>query len=383
MDRSVVFGEEHEMFRQAFRKWLEKEVVPHHDQWEKDGIVPREIWLNAGEQGFLCPTLPEEYGGVGADFLYSIIEIEECARARVTGLSFSLHNDIVVPYIYEFGTEEQKKKWLPKCATGEVITAVAMTEPNTGSDLASIRTTAIKDGDDYVINGQKTFISNGQNGNLIVTVAKTNPDANPPHAGISLILVEGDREGFSRGRNLEKVGLHAQDTSELSYEDCRVPQTNLLGDKEGQGFYQLMKELQQERIVCAAGAQAGAEAALEEAVKYVKEREAFGRPIGRFQHNAFKLAEMATKVEIGRTFVDKLIVEHTAGKNIVKETSMAKYWITDMVCEVVDDAVQLHGGYGYMLEYPIGKMYQDVRVQRIFAGTNEIMKLIISRQMGL
>lgn len=383
MDRSVVFNEEHEMFRQAFRKWLEKEVVPHHEQWEKDGIVPREIWRAAGEQGFLCPSLPEEYGGVGADFLYSIIEIEECARARVTGLQFSLHNDIVVPYIYEFGTEEQKKKYLPGCATGEYLTAVAMTEPNTGSDLAGIRTTALKDGDDYVINGQKTFISNGQNSNLIVTVAKTDPDANPPHAGISLILVESDTPGFTRGRNLEKVGLHAQDTSELSYEDCRVPQTNLLGTKEGQGFYQLMKELQQERIVCAAGAQAGAEAALEEAIKYVKEREAFGRPIGRFQHNAFKMAEMATKVELGRTFVDKLIVEHMAGKNIVKETSMAKYWITDMVCEVVDDAVQLHGGYGYMLEYPIGKMYQDVRVQRIFAGTNEIMKLIISRQMGL
>ena len=382
MDRSLGFTEEHELFRATFRKWLEKEVVPHHDQWEKEGKIPRDLWRSAGEQGFLCPSLPEEYGGVGADFLYSVIEIEEVARARTTGLQFSLHNDIVVPYIYEFGTDEQKKKWLPKCASGECVTAVAMTEPNTGSDLAAIRTTALKDGDDYVINGQKTFISNGQNGDLYVTVAKTDPNSNPPHAGISLILVEGDTPGFTRGRKLEKVGLHAQDTSELSYEDCRVPQTNLLGTKEGQGFYQLMKELQQERLVCSVGAQSGAEVALAEAIKYCKEREAFGRPIGKFQHNSFKLAEMATKVELGRTFVDKLIVEHMAGKNIVKETSMAKYWTTDMVCQVVDDAVQLHGGYGYMLEYPIGKMYQDVRIQRIFAGTNEIMKLIISRQMG-
>ncbi|MEW6775954.1 MAG: acyl-CoA dehydrogenase family protein [Bdellovibrionota bacterium] len=382
MDRLIQFKEEHQVFRETFRKWLEKEVVPHHEKWEKEGKVPHSLWEQAGAQGFLCPWLPEEYGGSGGDFLYSVIEIEEIAKARATGLSFSLHNDVVAPYIFHFGTPEQKKKYLPKCASGECVLAVAMTEPNTGSDLASIRTTAVKDGDHYVINGQKTFISNGQNCDLVVTVAKTNPKANPPHAGVSLILVETGTPGFKRGRKLEKVGLHAQDTSELSYEDCRVPVTNLLG-QEGAGFYQLMKELQQERLVVSLGAQSGAEVALGEAMKYAKQREAFGKPISKFQHNAFKLAEMATKVAIGRTFVDRLLVDHVAGKNVVTEVSMAKYWITDMLCEVVDDAVQLHGGYGYMLEYPIGKMYQDSRVQRIFAGTNEIMKLIISRQMGL
>ncbi len=382
MSRLVQFKEEHELLRDSFRKWLEKEVVPFHDQWEKAGITPRSIWNRAGEQGFLCPFLPEELGGVGADFLYSVVMVEESARARVTGLSLSLHNDIVAPYIAAFGSPEQKKKYLPKCASGEIVLAVAMTEPNTGSDLAAIQTTAVKDGDHYVINGQKTFISSGQHCDLIVVAAKTNTKANPPHAGVSLILVEANTPGFKRGRNLEKVGLHAQDTSEMSFDDCRVPVSNILGT-EGGGFYILMKELQQERLICAAGAQAGCEAALREAVKYTQERQVFGKPLSKFQNTQFKLAEMATKVEIGRTFVDKLIVDHMAGRNIVKEVSMAKYWITDTLCEIVDDAVQMHGGYGYMLEYPIGKMYQDSRVQRIFAGSNEIMKVIIAKQMGL
>lgn len=382
MPRLVQFKEEHELLRESFRKWLQKEVVPFHDQWEKAGIAPREIWNSAGKNGFLCPWLPEEYGGVGADFLYSIVMTEECAAARVTALSLSLHNDIVGPYIFRSGTPEQKKKYLPKCASGEIVLAVAMTEPNTGSDLASIQTTAVRDGDHYIINGQKTFISSGQHCDLIVVAAKTNPKANPPHAGISLILVEASTPGFKRGRNLEKVGLHAQDTSEMSFEDCRVPVTNILGT-EGSGFYILMKELQQERLMVCAGAQAGAEVALKESLKYAQERQVFGKPLSKFQHSQFKLAEMATKVEIGRTFVDKLIVDHMAGKNIVKEVSMAKWWITDMLCQVVDDGVQLHGGYGYMLEYPIAKMYQDARVQRIFAGSNEIMKVIIAKQMGL
>lgn len=382
MSRLVQFKEEHELLRDSFRKWLEKEVVPHHDQWEKQGMIPRSIWNRAGEQGFLCPFLPEEYGGANADFLYSVVMTEECARARVTGISLSLHNDIVAPYIAAFGSPEQKRKYLPKCASGEIVLAVAMTEPNTGSDLASIQTTAVRDGDHYIINGQKTFISSGQHCDLIVVAAKTNTKANPPHAGVSLILVDANTPGFKRGRKLEKVGLHAQDTSEMSFEDCRVPVSNLLGT-EGGGFYILMKELQQERLMVAVGAQAGAEAALREAVTYTQERQVFGKPLSKFQNTQFKLAEMASKVEIGRTFVDKLIVDHMSGKNIVKEVSMAKWWITDMLCEVVDDAVQMHGGYGYMLEYPIGKMYQDSRVQRIFAGSNEIMKVIIAKQMGL
>lgn len=381
MDRLVRFSPEHELFRTSFRKWIEKELVPHHDEWEKVGQIPREVWSSAGKQGFLCPFLPEEYGGVGADFLYSVIQIEELSRARVTGLQLSLHNDIVAPYIWHFGTEEQKRAFLPKCASGEIVLAIAMTEPGAGSDLAGISTTAIRDGDHYVVNGQKTFISCGQTCDLVVTVCKTDPKSNPPHAGMSLLLIDTNTPGFSRGRNLEKVGLKAQDTSEMSFSDCRVPVQNLLGGVEGRGFKQLMRDLQQERLTVVIGAQETAAAALREALRFANERQAFGRPIGHFQHNAFKLAEMATKVEIGRAFVDRLILEHMSGKDVVKEMSMAKYWITDMCGQVVDDAVQLHGGYGYMLEYPVARMYRDVRVNRIFAGSNEIMKLIISRKL--
>jgi acyl-CoA dehydrogenase len=382
MDRLVQFTEEHELFRRSFRKWIETEIVPHHADWEKAGQVPRSLWTRAGARGFLCPFLPEDLGGVGADFLYSVVQIEELSRARATGFQLSLHNDIVAPYLWHFGTEEQKRRFLPRCASGEIVLAIAMSEPGAGSDLAAISTTAIRDGDHYVVNGQKTFVSCGQTCDLVVVVCKTNPKSDPPHAGISLLLVETTTPGFSRGRNLEKVGLKAQDTSELAFEDCRVPAENLLGGAEGLGFKQLMRDLQQERLSVAISAQETAAAALREALKYTRERTAFGRPIGQFQHNAFKLAEMATKVELGRTFVDRLIVEHMAGKDVVKEVSMAKYWLTDMCGEVVDDAVQLHGGYGYMLEYPIARMYRDVRVNRIFAGTNEIMKLIISRRLA-
>ncbi len=382
MERLLRFSEEHEIFRNSFRSWLEKEVVPFHDQWEKARLVPRSIWKRAGELGFLGPTIPEEYGGAGGDFLYSVIETEEIERVHATGLGgIPLQNDIISPYIREHGTEEQKQRYLPGCASGDTILAVAMTEPNAGSDLAAIQCTALKDGDHYVINGQKTFISNGQHCDLIVVVAKTDPRATPAHAGISLVLVDATNPGFKRGRNLEKVGLHAQDTSEMFFEDCRVPRSALLGTEEGRGFYQLMHELQQERLICAVGAQAAAELALKESVKYSCERRAFGKRIADFQHNSFKLAEMATQVELGRCFVDRLVTEHMQGKPLLSEVSMAKYWITDMLCRVVDDGVQLHGGYGYMLEYPIGKMYQDVRVQRIFAGSNEIMKLIIARQL--
>ena len=377
-----LFSEEHEIFRKAFRKFLEKEVIPYHEQWEKDGIVSREVWLKAGEQGYLCPWLPEEYGGYGADFLYSVVVIEECVKAGNHGFMASLHSDVVVPYLYSFGKKEQKEKWLPKLASGEFISAVAMTEPGAGSDLAAIATTAVKDGDDYIINGQKTFISNGLLCDICITAVKTNTKADPPHTGVSLIVVENGTPGFSKGRKLEKIGMKAQDTSELYFEDCRVPQSNLLGD-EGMGFIYLMQKLQQERLVCAVSAQAGAESVLEMTVKYTKERKCFGKPLSKFQNTRFKLAEMATEVEIGRAFCDRLIEEHLAGRNVVSETCMAKWWTTEMLKRAADEGLQLHGGYGYMMEYPIARAFLDARVQTIYAGTTEIMKEIIGRQMGL
>lgn len=381
MDRNI-FEEEHNIFRDAVRKFLQKEVVPYHEQWEKDGICPREIYLKAGEQGFLCPWLPEEYGGSGVDFLYSTIINEECIFARNSGFMMGLHSDVVVPYIYSFGNEEQKKKWLPGCASGELISAVAMTEPGAGSDLASIKTTAVKDGDDYILNGQKTFISNGILCDVCVVAVKTDTKADPPHTGVSLIVVEAGTPGFEKGRKLEKIGMHAQDTAELYFEDCRVPQANLLGD-EGMGFIYLMQKLQQERLVCSIAAQSGAEQVLEDAIKYTKERVLFGKPLSKFQNTRFKLAEMATEVEMGRAFVDRLIQEHVAGKNVVTETCMAKWWTTEMLKRACDESLQLHGGYGYMMEYNIAKDYLNARIQTIYAGTTEVMKEIIGRQMGL
>lgn len=348
----------------------------------ENGIVDREVWRKAGEAGFLCPWMDPAYGGAGGDFLHSVIVIEELARSYDSGFAVSLHSDIVVPYIATFGTEEQKKRWLPGCASGELVTAIAMTEPGTGSDLAALTTTAKRDGDHWVINGAKTFISNGILCDICIVAAKTDPDPANAHRGISLFVVEAGTPGFVKGKKLRKMGMDSQDTSELAFEDCRVPQTNLLGE-EGGGFLMLMQKLQQERLVVAIGCQAGAEQILQDTIAYTKERKAFGKPISKFQNTQFKLAECATKVEVGRAFLDKVIAEHVAGKYLVKECSMAKLWQTEMLGQVVDECLQFFGGYGYMLEYPVTRAYMGARVQRIFAGTNEIMKVIISKQMGL
>ncbi|MBN1635196.1 MAG: acyl-CoA dehydrogenase family protein [Deltaproteobacteria bacterium] len=376
------YTQEHKIFRESIRRYFEKEVTPYVDQWEKDGIVPKEVWRNFGRQGFLCPWLPEEYGGVGADFLYSLISIEEASRTHCSGFAFPLQTDIIVPYIYNFCNEEQKQRWLPGCASGDIITAVAMTEPGTGSDLAAIRTIAVKEDGHYIINGQKTFISNGINSDLVLVAALTNPKADPVYTGISLIAVEDGTEGFERGRNLDKIGMHSQDTAEMAFVDCRVPAENLIGE-EGSGFYYLMQELQQERIASAMMSQVAAEEALRLTIEYARSREAFGRPISRFQYISFELAKMATDVELGRTFLENLIIDHMEGKQIVKKASMAKYWIAEMLNRVVGKCVQFHGGYGYMEEYPIARLFRDARVQTIYAGTSEIMLLIISRSLGL
>jgi acyl-CoA dehydrogenase len=376
------YTQEHQIFRESVRCYFEKEVTPHVETWEKAGIVPKEIWQNFGRQGFLCPWLPEIYGGVDADLLYSLISVEESAKTHFSGFLFFLHSDIIVPYIEAFGSEEQKHRWLPGCATGELITAIAMTEPGTGSDLAAIRTTAVRNGDHYVLNGQKTFISNGINCDLVIVVAKTDPGATPAHAGISLLVVEDGTPGFEKGRNLDKIGFHSQDTAEMAFVDCRVPVKNLLG-QEGKGFYYLMKKLQQERLMTAIGAQVMAEEALRLTIDFAKSREAFGRPIGRFQYISFELAKLATDVELGRTFLESLMLDHMEGREIVQKVSMAKYWIAEMLNRVVERGVQFHGGYGYMEEYPIARLFRDARVYTIFAGTSEIMLLIISRYLGL
>jgi acyl-CoA dehydrogenase len=381
MERTL-FREEHDLFRRNVRAWVEKEVIPYRDAWEEANIVPRELWKSAGAQGFLCCWLEEKWGGPGADFLYSTIVTEELSRARASGVAFSLHSDIVVPYLHSFGTDEQKERWLPRCATGELITAVAMTEPSTGSDLAAIRSTAIRDGDHYVLNGQKTFISNGHLCDLVVVAAKTNPNADPPHSGVSLLVVEDGTPGFHKGRLLKKVGMKAQDTAEMYFEDCRVPAKNLLG-MEGAGFYYLMQKLQQERLIVGIGCQAGAEAVFEYTLDYCKQRTAFGKPIGKFQNTQFKLAEMATEIEMGRHFLDRLLADHVAGKDVLKETCMSKWWHSDMLKRVTDECLQFFGGYGYMLEYEISRAFLDARVQSIFAGTNEIMKVVIAKQLGL
>lgn len=377
----INYSEEHRIFRSAVRKFFEKEVVPHVEEWEEAGIVPRSVWKKMGEQGFLCMDVPEKYGGMGADFLYSVVLMEELARTNHFGLACFLHSDIVVPYITAYASEELKEKYLPGCISGDIITAVGMTEPNAGSDLASIRTTAVDDGDHVIINGQKTFISNGKNCDLIVLVVK-DPAVESPHKAVDLFLVEAATSGFEKGRTLKKVGWHSQDTAELFFTDCRVPKANRLGAKGG-GFVMLMEKLQQERLVCCIGAVAAANNILDLTIQYCRERTAFGKPISKFQNTQFKIVEMSTQVKLGRTFLDKLIVDHMEGKDVVLEVSMAKYWMTEMAMRVIDGCLQLHGGYGYCEEYPVARAWRDMRVFSIFAGTNEIMKEIAAKRLGL
>jgi acyl-CoA dehydrogenase len=381
MERTI-FKEEHYIFRDAFRKFLEREVIPYHEQWEKDGKVPRELYKKAGDAGYCCPWVEEKYGGSEADYIYSVIICEETARAMASGWAISLHNDICVPYIVSYCNEEQKERWLPGCVSGDLITAVAMTEPEAGSDLQAIRTTAVEDGDDYIINGQKIFVTNGLLCDLCIIAVKTNPKAEKASRGVSLIMVEDGTPGFTKVRKLDKIGMWAQDTAEMAFEDCLVPKKNLMGE-EGRGFIYLMEKLQPERLICAIMAQAGAQQALEWTIDYCKERVAFGRPISKFQNTRFKLVEMATQIEVSQHFVDRLIMDHMAGKDVTTETCMAKWWCTEMMKRVVDECLQLFGGYGYMLEYPIAKAYLDARIQTIFAGTTEIMKEVVGRRMGL
>jgi alkylation response protein AidB-like acyl-CoA dehydrogenase len=374
-----IFTPEHEAFRETVRTFAGKEIAPHHARWEEQGIVDREVWLAAGRQGLLGFGMPEEYGGGGNDDRrYNLVMAEELAKAGATGPGFSLHTDIIGPYLLSLATDEQKQRWLPGYCAGEIITAIAMTEPGAGSDLQGIRTTATpaEDGDGWILNGQKTFISNGIISDLVIVVARTNPDAG--HRGISLLVVERGMEGFERGRNLDKIGQKAQDTAELYFTNVRVPQRNLLGT-EGAGFGHLMQNLPAERLSIAVAAMAGAEATFAMTVEYCKQREAFGRPIGKFQHNRFALAEMATELQLGRTFVDRCVVEPDLD---AATAAMAKWWCTEMQKRVVDQCLQLHGGYGYMTEYPIAKAYLDTRIQTIYGGTTEIMKELIGRSMG-
>jgi alkylation response protein AidB-like acyl-CoA dehydrogenase len=369
-----IFDEEHEAFRRTVQTFLDKEVVPFHEQWEKDGVVSRDVWLAAGRQGLLGFDVAEEYGGGGTvDFRYNMVLAEEMTFRGVHGPGFPLHNDIIVPYITGLGTDEQKRRWLPGCCSGELVTAIAMTEPGAGSDLQGIRTTAVDKGDHYLLNGSKTFISNGILADLVVVVARTDPEAGA--RGISLLVVD-------RGRNLDKVGQHAQDTAELFFDNVEVPKANLLG-QAGTGFVSLMVNLPQERLSIAMMAAAGCEAVLRMSLDYAAEREAFGRPIGRFQHNRFLLAEMATETHIARVFVDDCVRRHNRGQLDASHASMAKWWTTELQNKIVDRAVQLHGGYGYMMEYPVAKAFLNSRVQTIYGGTTEIQKEIISRSLGL
>ena len=377
-----IFSEEHDLLREQFRRFAQKEIEPKVAEWNANRTSDRESWRRMGEEGFLGACAPEEYGGAGGDFLYDAVIMEELAWFRAHALMMSLHSSICMPYIIHYGNQQQKQKYLPGTITGEIPLGIAMTEPGTGSDLANIQTSALRDGDHYVLNGSKTFISNGQIGDLFIVVAKTDPQAVPPHNGISLLLVEADTPGFVRGRKLEKLGLPGQDTSELFFQDCRVPAENLLGE-EGQGFKLLMQQLQQERLCIAVSSMASCRRALHDTLEYVKQRHAFGRPIAAFQNTQFKLAELASGVEIDQAFVDKLLVAHVRGDEIVTEVSMGKWWTTDLQKRLTGECLQLHGGYGYMSEYPISGDYADAAVQSIYAGSNEIMKVIIARRLGL
>ena len=367
-----------EAFRDLAHSFLAKECAPNEERWNEQQHVDREIWNKAGELGLLCPSIPTEYGGGGGTFALEAALAEEQARTVAPSLGTSVHSTIVAHYINNYGTEEQKRRWLPKLASGELVAAIAMSEPGTGSDLQNVRTKAIRSGDEYVIDGSKTFISNGLLCDLVITVAKTDPDN--AAKGISLIVVETtELPGFSRGRVLKKIGQHGQDTAELFFDGVRVPVANLLGSEEGQGFIQLMQQLPQERLVIAVAAVAAIEETLTHTLRYTKEREAFGKPVFQFQNSRFKLAEIATIARVARVFIDDCIVKHIAGELDVPTASMAKWWTTQMQCDVADECLQLFGGYGYMAEYPISRMFTDSRVQKIYGGTNEIMKEIISR----
>jgi len=379
--RHSLYEPEHDEFRDMVRGWAEKNIAPFHAQWEKDGIVPREVWLSGGKQGLLGIDMEEQYGGAGVnDFRYHAVLDEEMVRIGASGVGFGLHNDVIAPYLRDLATEEQKQRWLPGFCSGELITAIAMTEPGTGSDLQGIQTTARRDGDGWVLNGSKTFITNGINSDLVIVVAKTDPDAGAK--GISLLVVERDMPGFSRGRNLEKIGLKAQDTAELFFDDVRVPAENLLG-VENRGFLHLMENLPQERLSIAVGAVAAMERVLALTREYVTGRKAFGRPVSSFQNTRFVLAELQTEATIARTFVNECIRQLNSGELTAEDAAMAKWWTTELQNKVADRCLQLHGGYGYMDEYPVSKAWRDSRVQSIYGETNEIMKEIIGRSMGL
>ena len=381
--RRNLFEHEHEDFRASWRTFIEREVAPHYEQWERDGVVPRELFAKAGEYGFLGMAVPEEHGGAGVDdFRFNVVLSEEAQLAGVGSahLGMSVHSDICLPYFMRYATEEQRRRWLPGLASGELIAAIAMTEPGTGSDLAGIAATAVRDGDEYVVNGAKTFITNGINADLVITAVRT--DRGERHRGLSLLVVEGDTPGFERGRNLEKIGIHAQDTAELFFDDARVPAENLLGN-EGEGFAYLVSNLPQERLSIAVAGVAAAEAALRWTIEYVRERRAFGTPIGSFQNTRFELAEMRTEVDVGQAYVDRCVEALNAGELTAEDAAGAKWWCTELQGRVVDRCLQLHGGYGYMLEYPIARAYADARVTRIYGGSNEIMKEIVGRAMNL
>ncbi len=379
--QSTLYEPEHGAFRDMARAFLAKHVVPFHEEWESDGIVDRGIWSEAGKQGLLGTDVPEQYGGGGIrDFRYNCVVSEEVTRVGGSGVGFTLHNDVMAPYLLDLTTDEQKERWLPPFVTGEMITAIAMSEPGAGSDLQGLRTTARRDGSDWVLNGSKTFITNGIHADLVLVVARTDPDAGA--RGFSLLAVERGMTGFERGRNLDKVGMKAQDTAELFFDEVRLPAENLVG-REGGGFIHLMEKLPQERLSIAVVAVAAAEKVFALTLDYCKGRTAFGKPIGGFQHNRFVLAEMATEIEIARHYVEKSVLEHNAGRYTVQDAAMAKWWTTELQKRVVDQCVQLHGGYGYMLEYPVAKAYVDSRVQTIYGGTTEVMKEIIGRSLGV
>jgi alkylation response protein AidB-like acyl-CoA dehydrogenase len=382
MERDL-FEDEHDELRASVRTWLEKEVVPHHLEWEKAGIVPRELFAEAGSHGFLGMAIPERYGGGGTeDFRYNQVISEEIQAAGVTGsgLGIVLHSDMCTPYMLRYASEEQRERWFPGIASGELIMALAMTEPSIGSDLASMKTSAVRDGDSYLVNGSKTFITNGINSDLVITAVKTDP--NQRHKGMSLLVLERGMPGFERGRNLEKLGLHAQDTAELFFTDVQVPASNLLGE-EGAGFTQLVHNLPQERLSIAISGVAAARAAVDMTLAYVKDRKAFGQPIGSFQNSRFVLAELATEVEVAQAFVDKCVLAHNEGKLSAEEAAMAKWWCTELQRRTVDRCLQLHGGYGYMTEFPIARAYADARITTLYGGTTEIMKEIVGRSLGL